>query len=75
MRLGAGASALARMFAAALAAAVAGYAAQRALTALHPLFEAGIVAAVFGAVYLAAAAALKLEQAGALLQRLRRRRS
>jgi putative peptidoglycan lipid II flippase len=75
VRLGAGASALARMFAAALAAAVAGYAAQRALTALHPLFEAGIVAAVFGAVYLAAAAALKLEQAGALLQRLRRRRS
>jgi putative peptidoglycan lipid II flippase len=74
VRLGAGASPLARMFAAALAAAAGGYAAERALTALHPLLEAGVVAAVFGAIYVAVAAALKLEQADALLRRLRRRR-
>jgi len=74
VRLGAGASALTRMFVAALAAAAGGYAAERAVSAWHPLLEAGVVAAVFGAIYVAAAAALKLEQASALLQRLRRRR-
>jgi putative peptidoglycan lipid II flippase len=74
VRVGAGASPLARMFTAALAAAAGGYAAERALTTWHPLLEAAVVAAVFGAIYVAVAAALKLEQAGALLQRLRRRK-
>ena len=74
VRLGAGVSALTRMFVAALAAAAGGYAAERAVNAWHPLLEAGVVAAVFGAIYVAAAAALKLEHASALLQRLRRRR-
>jgi putative peptidoglycan lipid II flippase len=50
VRLGAGASALMRMFAAALLAAAGGYAAERAVTAWHPLLVAGVVAAVFGAV-------------------------
>jgi hypothetical protein len=74
VRVGAGAAPLARMFTAALAAAAGGYAAERALTTWHPLLEAAVVAAVFGAIYVAVAAALKLEQAGALLQRLRRRK-
>src|SRR5262245_19609260 len=72
-RVGTGAAALTRMFAAALAAAVGGYATERALTAWHPLLEAGVVAAVFGAIYVAVAAALGLEQAAALLKRVRRR--
>jgi hypothetical protein len=75
--VGAGASALLRMLAAALVAAAAGYFTSGALPDAPPLLTAGVAAAVFGAVYLAVAAALKLEQAralpAALLRRVRRR--
>jgi putative peptidoglycan lipid II flippase len=70
--VGAGAVPLARMFAAAIAAAVAAFATSRGLANLHALLEAAAVAAVFGMVYLAVAAALGVEQAGALMRRLRR---
>jgi hypothetical protein len=61
------------MGAAALVGAAGGYAAARGLATLHPLLEAAVVAAVFGALYLAAAAAFQLEQARGLLRRARRR--
>jgi putative peptidoglycan lipid II flippase len=70
--VGAGAVPLAQMFAAAGVAAAGGLAVSRALTSLHALIEAAVVAAVFGSVYFAVAAALGLEQARALLRRLRR---
>ncbi len=69
--VGAGAAPLARMFAAALAAAAAAFATSRGLANFHALLEAAVVAAVFGSVYFAVAAALGLEQARALLRRLR----
>ena len=76
-QVGAGAGALLRMLAAALVAAAAGYFASEALADARPLLTAGVAAAVFGAVYLGVAAALKLEQAralpAALLRRVRRR--
>jgi hypothetical protein len=76
-RVGAGVSPLMRMLAAALVAAAAGYFANRALPDPGPVLAAAIAAAVFGAVYLAAAAAFGLEQAravaAALLRRARRR--
>jgi putative peptidoglycan lipid II flippase len=71
-RVGAGAAPLARMFAAAAVAAAGAYAVSRWLTS-GAFVEGVAVAAVFGAIYLAAAAALRLEQAGSLLKRLRRR--
>jgi hypothetical protein len=75
--VGAGARALVRMFAAALTAGGVAYFANRSLASPQPLLAAALAAAVFGSVYLAAAAALGLEQAralpGALLRRLRRR--
>ena len=70
--VGAGSGTLTRMLAAALAAAAGAYATERWLTSSY-LIEAAIVAAVFGAIYLGVAAALGLEQAGALLERLRRK--
>ncbi len=76
-RVGAGAGALARMFAAALAAGVAAYFANRWLAGPQPLLAAAVTAAVFGTVYFVIAAALGLEQAralpAALLRRVRRR--
>jgi putative peptidoglycan lipid II flippase len=76
--VGAGASPLARMFAAALVAAVAAYLMKRALIGVPPLPTGLCVAAVFGAVYVVAARALGLEQAraltAALLRRVRRAR-
>jgi putative peptidoglycan lipid II flippase len=71
--VGAGTAPLTRMFAAALAAAAGAYAASFWLSGLYPLLEAVAVAAVFGALYFAAGAALGLEQARALLKRLGRR--
>jgi putative peptidoglycan lipid II flippase len=71
--VGAGAAALVRMFAAAGAAAALAYAAGRWLTNLHAVLEAVVVAAVFGTIYIALTAALGLEQARALLNRIRRR--
>jgi putative peptidoglycan lipid II flippase len=77
--VGAGAGPLGRMLAAAGAAAAAAFAAARWLAGVPPLPAAGLVAAVFGAAYFAAAAALGLEQAravpAALLRRIRRRRA
>lgn len=75
-RVGAGAAPLARMFAAALAAAAGAYAVQRLFSNVEPWLEAAVVAAVFGGLYLTLGAALGLEQARALmrapLRRLRR---
>jgi len=72
-RIGAGAAPLARMFAAAIAAAAAAYAVRLGSTGTHALLEAALVAAAFGAVYLALAAALGLEQAQAFVRAARRR--
>jgi putative peptidoglycan lipid II flippase len=71
--IGTGAAALARMFAAAIAAAAAGYAASVWLENRPPLLAAAVVAAVFGAVYLAAASILGLDEARRLAGALRRR--
>lgn len=71
--IGAGAAPLARMFGAALASALLAYAASRWLAGAHALLVAAVAAGSFGAVYLVLSAALGLEQARGLLQRLRRR--
>jgi len=75
--VGGGASQLARMFGAALTAAVAGYSVQFAMQGAHPIIAAAVVAAVFGVVYFAVARALGLEMARTVidsaLRRLRRR--
>jgi putative peptidoglycan lipid II flippase len=73
VRLGAGASPLTRMFAAALTAAAGGYAAGLALIAWHPLLEAAGVAAVFGAIYLGLALVLRLPEARGISNAIRRR--
>jgi putative peptidoglycan lipid II flippase len=67
-RTGAGVPALARMFAAAGAAAAGAYAVRLQLPTAQPLLEAAMVAGVFGSVYLGVAAALGLDQARALLR-------
>ena len=72
-RAGAGAAALARMFAAAVIAAAGAYGIGRWLASLHPLLEAAVVAAVFGGVYLTVASALGLAQARELVRALLRR--
>jgi len=75
--VGVGGRQLARMFGAALAAAAAAHAIRLAVPGLHPLPAAALVAAVFGAVYLALARALGLSEAKVLvdsaLRRVRRR--
>jgi putative peptidoglycan lipid II flippase len=74
--VGAGAGQLARMFAAALAGAAAGYAVQLAMPPLHPSAAAVCVAAGFGGIYIAVAHLLGLGEArlllDAVLRRLRR---
>ena len=72
-RVGAGAAALARMFAAAVIAAAGAYGIGRWLVTLHPLLEAAAVAAVFGGLYLTGASALGLAQARELVRALLRR--
>jgi putative peptidoglycan lipid II flippase len=72
-RVGAGAAALARMFAAAVIAAAGAYGTGRWLATLHPLLEAAAVAAVFAGLYLTVAAALGLAQARELARALVRR--
>jgi putative peptidoglycan lipid II flippase len=76
--VGAGFGRLARMFAAALAAAAAARGADVWLAVSSPLLNGLLVAAVFGAAYLAVARLLGLDEArallGALLRRVRRRR-
>jgi putative peptidoglycan lipid II flippase len=71
--VGAGASALARMFIAALLAAGAGQAVRLGIADLHPLLIAAAVSAVFGLVYFALARVLGLEEARTLLDAARRR--
>jgi putative peptidoglycan lipid II flippase len=75
--VGVGASALGRLFGAALAGAAAGYATSLALHALHPLAAAALVAAVFGVVYLALTRILGVTEArvvmDGMLRRIRRR--
>ena len=71
--IGAGAGPLVRMFVAALLAAAAARAARLGLDGLAPLPAALIVAAVFGVVYLGAALALGLAEAGIVLGAVRRR--
>ena len=71
--VGAGIATIARLFAAALIAAAGAYAASFWLTSLYALLEAIAVAAVFGTLYFAAAAALGLEQARTVLGKLKRR--
>jgi putative peptidoglycan lipid II flippase len=70
---GVGASRLARTFGAALVAAAAGHGARLVASGLHPLLLAVIVAAVFGAIYLAVARLLALEEARSMLVALGRR--
>lgn len=66
---GVGGGLLARLWAAAVIAAAAGWLARLGLPPLHPIPEAAVVLAVFGAAYLGAAAALGVPQAGRLLKR------
>ncbi len=77
--IGVGAGALGRLFAAAVAAAVAGYGTSLALQDLYPLVSAGIVASVFGVVYLALARLLGVTEArvvmDGVLRRVRPRRT
>jgi putative peptidoglycan lipid II flippase len=71
--VGAGASALARMFAAALIAAGAGHGVRIGLAGLHPaLIAAGVVGA-FGVVYFALTSAFRLEEARTVLTGVSRR--
>ena len=76
--VGVGAGALGRLFVAALVAAAAGYGSSLALTDVYPLIAAGLVASVFGIVYVALARALGVAEArvvlDGLLRRFRRRR-
>lgn len=72
--VGAGAGALARMFAAGLAAAAVGWGVRLLLPPLEPALLAVAVFGAFGLVYLGLTAALGLSEARLLLGRLRRRR-
>jgi putative peptidoglycan lipid II flippase len=75
--VGAGGGQLARMFAAALLAAAAGYGIKLGAAALHPVLIAALVVAAFGFVYFAVAHLLGLTEArvfaDSLLRRVRRR--
>ncbi|MBW3571496.1 MAG: murein biosynthesis integral membrane protein MurJ [Gemmatimonadetes bacterium] len=70
--VGAGAGPVARMFAAALAGAAAGWALRMLLPeALHIFLRGVLVLGTFGVVYFGVAAALGLEQSGAILRRIK----
>jgi putative peptidoglycan lipid II flippase len=71
--VGGGAGPVARMFAAALLAAAAGWGVNALASAQHPLPRAGLVTAVFGTVYFAAARLFGLPEARALFDAVRRR--
>jgi putative peptidoglycan lipid II flippase len=62
---------IARLWAAAGAAAAAGWLMRSALPPLHPIAEAALVLAAFGLAYFAVAAAARLPEARAVLRRLR----
>jgi putative peptidoglycan lipid II flippase len=69
--VGAGGGALARMFAAALAGAAAGWGVRLLLPdGFHPFLGGVLVLGVFGTVYFGVAAALGLSQAGAIFRRI-----
>jgi putative peptidoglycan lipid II flippase len=70
---GTGATRLAQMFGAALAATAMGYAVRAAAAGLHPLLAALLVAAAFAVVYFAAARVLGLADARAVIDALLRR--
>jgi putative peptidoglycan lipid II flippase len=70
---GIGAGPLARMFAAALAAAAIAYAGKVLVSDLHPVPEAAVVGAIFGVVYLLLARLLGLSEAQMLANSLLRR--
>jgi putative peptidoglycan lipid II flippase len=71
--VGAGTGQLARMFTAAVAAAVAGYAVQRATADFHPAVVAVFVTAAFGGIYLAMARLLGLTEARIFVDSVLRR--
>jgi putative peptidoglycan lipid II flippase len=71
-QVGAGAGALARMFAAAVAGAAAGWAVRWALPEVTPLVEAALVVPAFALVYFGVAAALGLGAAGVFVRRFGR---
>jgi putative peptidoglycan lipid II flippase len=71
--VGTGAGHLARMFAAALAAAAVGYGVRLAATGLHPVMVALLVVSAFGAVYFGVARALGLAEARAVMDSVLRR--
>jgi putative peptidoglycan lipid II flippase len=71
--VGAGAGPLARMTAAALAAAAVGHAARIAVAELHPLPSAAVVAVAFALVYFVVGRALGLSEVRLLVDSLRRR--
>ena len=71
--VGARGSMLARMFAAALAGAAAAWGVRTLLPGWDPLITGVLVLGTYGAVYFSVAAALGLEQAGALFRRVLRR--
>jgi putative peptidoglycan lipid II flippase len=70
--VGAGAGPVARMFVAALVAAAAGWGVRLLLPALHPTLEGVAVFSVYGLVYFAVAAMLRLEEIQGVATRLRR---
>lgn len=70
--VGAGAAAVTRMFAAALAAAAAGWGVRLLLPPVHPVLTGLAVVGVYGLVYFSVAAALGLEEIRGVLTRLRR---
>ena len=69
--VGARGSAVARMFAAALAAAAAGWGVKLLADGVGPEIQAALVFTAFGAVYFVAAGILRLEQSDAVFRRLR----
>lgn len=73
--VGASAGAVARMFAAGLAASAAGWGIRLLTDGMHPIPQAALVFGAFGVVYFAAAAALGLAEAKGVLTRIRAIRS
>lgn len=71
--VGAGAGAVARMFAAAGAGAMVGWAIRWVLPEWHPILRAVLILGGFGVTYLAVGAALGLGEVGILLRRIRGR--
>ena len=70
--VGAGASAVTRMFLAAGMAAAAGWGARLVLPAIHPIVTGAVVVAVYGLVYFTAAALLRLQEIQGVATRARR---